>query len=123
MPGFGKAWTRLGQGFGKALTKALTKGSDDPPAVSSEHKEKPGSETRASPHHTMGRKSERRLVDLVEGLVHAGLDRLSGLGGDLLGKRAEFLALRGQRFELLARMRAGQFHDFRQRLRRHDLAG
>src|ERR1700728_4550074 len=63
------------------------------------------------------------LVDLAERLAHAALDRLGGLGRDLLRQRAELLALRGERFELLARVRAGELDHFRQRLRRHDLAG
>src|SRR3984957_17437622 len=62
------------------------------------------------------------LRDLTERLVHAALDRLGGLGGDLLGQRAEFLALRRERLELLARVGTRRLDPFRERLRSDQLA-
>ena len=59
---------------------------------------------------------EGRSGDLRKGLVHSALDRLGGLGRDLLCQCAEFLALLRQRLELLAGVGVGQFDDFRQRL-------
>ena len=50
-----------------------------------------------------------RSGDLLEHLGHAFLDRLGGLGRDLLRQRSELLGLRGHRLELLARMRGRQF--------------
>ena len=56
------------------------------------------------------------LRRLVEDLRHAALDRLRRVNGDLLGKRSQFLGLRGHRLELLARMRCRQFDDLGHRL-------
>src|SRR6516165_11610277 len=64
-----------------------------------------------------------RLGDLAERLVHAALDRLCGLGRNLLRERAKLLALLGERLELLARMGARQFDHFRQRLCGDQFAG
>src|SRR5262249_40672457 len=63
------------------------------------------------------------LSDLAERPVHAALDRLVGVGRDLLRQRAELLALFGEGLELLARMGARQLDHFRQGFRRDQLAG
>src|ERR1043166_7291260 len=47
----------------------------------------------------------RTLRHLFEGLGDAALDRLGGLGGELLGGGGQLLGLLGDRLELLARMR------------------
>src|SRR5262249_48326473 len=67
--------------------------------------------------------SQYRLGNLAECLVHAALDRLDGLGRNLLRERAELLALFSEGLELLARMGARQFNDFRQRLCSDQFAG
>src|SRR6185437_11673151 len=64
----------------------------------------------------------RRSANLAEGLVHAVLDRLGGLGGDLLRQGGKFLTLLRKRFELPAGMRARQLDEFRRRLGRDQFA-
>ena len=49
----------------------------------------------------------------LEGLVHAGLDRLARVGRHLLGERGELLALRDEGVELLAGVGAGELDRFR----------
>ena len=72
---------------------------------------KPGPDGPGLSHATL-KKSGGRLVELGG----VGLDRLDGLGGHLLGERAEILRLRGEHFVLRARMCVHQFEHFRQRL-------
>src|SRR4051812_37617040 len=63
----------------------------------------PGFATERRPHAR-----ETGLIqsgDLLEGAGDAFLDRLDGLGRDLLGQRSELLALRAEGVELLAHMR------------------
>src|SRR5947209_15850358 len=62
-----------------------------------------------------------RSGDLLEGAGDAFLDRLDGLGRDLLGQRGELLALRAESVELLAYMRGRKFDGLRQRLHGHEL--
>src|ERR1700728_2441572 len=87
---------------------------------------KPG-RTRAFPSYAdrsvTGARNWAASGSLAERLVHAALDRLGGIGCDLLSQRAEFLALRREGFKLLPSMSARQFDPFRKRLRGNQLAG
>src|SRR5438876_12207836 len=60
---------------------------------------------------------------VLESLGDAGLDRLRGLGCQLLHQRSERLGLFGERLELLAGMRGRHFHDVRRRLHRQKRDG
>src|ERR1700720_960472 len=51
------------------------------------------------------RRRMRRSRGLLDERGEAILDRFGGVGRDLLGERRQFLGLRGQRLDLLARMR------------------
>src|ERR1700689_224080 len=89
----------MGRGFGSASGTAGDAACKSPG-------QDPGFAPRAIGLKT--RTLKGRSADLAERLVHAALDRLGGLGRDLLRQRAELFALRRERFELLAGMGAGE---------------
>src|SRR5258705_356504 len=84
-------------------------------------KKKPGQPARANAFPTLTRRYKSGS-NLAERLGHAGLDRLNGVGGDLLRDRGQFLAVLGNGLELLARMRGRQLKGFRERLDGDELA-
>src|SRR5438105_3647457 len=85
-------------------------------------KQRPGQPARAKLNVSSHGRC-RASGNLREDLRRAGLERLNGVGGNLLAELGEFLALRGQRLELAAGVGRKEREHFGWRLHTDQLLG